>query len=272
MSALQNPATSDDAVWKALSDPTRRRILDLLRQEPLPVGRLASRFELSRFGVMKHLRVLQQAGLVLVERRGRENWNRVNPVPIRALYRRWIHPFEEAGSDQLLRLKQIAEQTPYQSGDKMTNATLTTAEVLLEVEIAASPETVWSALVEETSSWWHPDFYVKPGTDNFTIEPHLGGRVFEDWGDGNGLVWGTVLGVDKGRMLQAVGDTTKEWGGPSRGFLTWRLEPQGNGTLLRFEHSLFGNIAEKTRASLAEGWQLLIGECLKTYAEGARAS
>jgi len=99
----------DDAVWKALADPTRRRILDELRREPLPVGRLAARFEMTRFGVMKHLRVLEEAQLVVVEARGRERWNHLNPTPIRAIYRRWIQPFEETDADRLLRLKQRVE-------------------------------------------------------------------------------------------------------------------------------------------------------------------
>ena len=106
-SQLTDP--SDD-VWKALSDPTRRRMLDELRTGPLPTGRLAERFVMTRFGVMKHLRVLQGAGLVLVEERGRERWNHLNPAPIREIYRRWIRPFEEPASDRLLRLKAVVER------------------------------------------------------------------------------------------------------------------------------------------------------------------
>ena len=58
---------------------------------------------------LKHLRLLEEAGLVLVERKGRERWNHLNPTPIREIYRRWIRPFEEAPADQLLRLKRAAE-------------------------------------------------------------------------------------------------------------------------------------------------------------------
>ena len=98
-----------NAIWKALADPTRRTILDLLRVEPLTTGRVAENFEMTRFGVMKHLRVLEAAGLVLVEERGRERWNHLNPAPIRAIYRRWIRSFEEQDADRMLRLKRIAE-------------------------------------------------------------------------------------------------------------------------------------------------------------------
>ena len=99
----------DDAIWKALADPTRRALLDELRQGPQTTGALCSLFEMSRYGVMKHLRVLEEAGLILVEARGRERWNHLNAVPIRAIYRRWIRPFEEDDADSLLKLKRHVE-------------------------------------------------------------------------------------------------------------------------------------------------------------------
>jgi len=99
----------DDLTFRALADPSRRRILDLLRASPLTTSALCDEFEFTRFAVMKHLRILEEAGLVLVERRGRERVNHLNPVPIQAIYRRWIKPFEKAPTDRLLRLKQLLE-------------------------------------------------------------------------------------------------------------------------------------------------------------------
>ncbi len=100
-----------DAVWKALADPTRRRILDLLRARPRTTGELADSFDTTRFAVMKHLVVLVDAGLVLVEWRGRERWNHLNSVPIRDLYRRWIRPFDARPADALLAIKKSAERS-----------------------------------------------------------------------------------------------------------------------------------------------------------------
>ena len=96
-------------MWRALADPTRRRILDLLRKRPRTTGELVTEFETTRFAVMKHLKVLALAELVLVERRGRERWNHLNPVPIQRIHRRWMRPFEEEPADALLRLKARAE-------------------------------------------------------------------------------------------------------------------------------------------------------------------
>jgi DNA-binding transcriptional ArsR family regulator len=98
-----------DAAWRALADPTRRAILDLLRARPMTTGELADQFELSRFGVMKHLGVLTEANLVTVRREGRQRWNDLNPMPIHLIYRRWIQPFETEAADRLMRLKRHAE-------------------------------------------------------------------------------------------------------------------------------------------------------------------
>lgn len=99
----------DDAVWAALCDASRRRILDLLRKKSMTTSGLCEYFDFSRFAVMKHLKTLQKGGLIIVERRGRERVNHLNPVPLQTMYRRWIRPFEQIPADRLLRLKSIAE-------------------------------------------------------------------------------------------------------------------------------------------------------------------
>lgn len=97
--------TGDEAVWRALADPSRRRILDLLRERPRTTGELSKCFEFSRYAVMKHLAVLHQAGLLLIERRGRERINHLNPLPLQRIVRRWVRPFEAHAADRLLRLE-----------------------------------------------------------------------------------------------------------------------------------------------------------------------
>ena len=102
--------TDHDTVFKALADATRRSLLDELRDGPATTGELcASHTEMSRFGVMDHLRVLQEAGLIVVEPVGRTRINHLNPVPLREVYARWIRPIAEAPADELLALKAAAE-------------------------------------------------------------------------------------------------------------------------------------------------------------------
>ena len=99
-----------DAIFKALADPTRRALLDELHRGSATTGTLcAAHAEMSRFGVMDHLRVLHEAGLIVVERVGRSRLNHLNPVPIREVYARWIQPIAETSADELLALKAVAE-------------------------------------------------------------------------------------------------------------------------------------------------------------------
>ena len=95
-----------DAVWKALSDPTRRAILDLLRQGPRTTTAIVGEFpNLTRFGVMKHMDVLRTAGLIDTREEGRQRVNSLNAVPIRQIYERWVSQYQELWADKLLRLK-----------------------------------------------------------------------------------------------------------------------------------------------------------------------
>ena len=99
-----------DPVWKALSDPTRRAILDVLRDRPRTTTEIVGRVpQLSRFGVMKHLEVLRQAQLVSTREAGRQRVNSLNVVPIRQIYERWVGPFQELWSGELLGIKDMAE-------------------------------------------------------------------------------------------------------------------------------------------------------------------
>jgi DNA-binding transcriptional ArsR family regulator len=104
------PADDLDPVWKALSDPTRRAILDFLRERARTTTEIVDAFpHLTRFGVMKHLEVLRQSRLVSTREAGRQRVNSLNVVPIRQIYERWVGPFQELWSGELLGIKEIAE-------------------------------------------------------------------------------------------------------------------------------------------------------------------
>ncbi|MBO0722656.1 MAG: helix-turn-helix transcriptional regulator [Blastocatellia bacterium] len=104
------PEDELDVVWKALSDSTRRAILDLLRQGPRTTTQIVEAFPyLTRFGVMKHIDVLRQAGLIDTREERRQRINSLNVVPIRQIYERWVGRFEELWVSHLLRIKEDAE-------------------------------------------------------------------------------------------------------------------------------------------------------------------
>src|SRR5579871_4556257 len=102
--------TMDD-VFKALADPTRRSVLDeLYQRDGQTLSELEGRLPMTRFGVMKHLRVLEDAGLVITQRRGREKLHYLNTVPIRLIHDRWVSKFAEPWAATLTGLKQHLEE------------------------------------------------------------------------------------------------------------------------------------------------------------------
>ena len=104
--------TDDDRVFKALADPSRRFLLDLLfERDGRTLTELGSELEMTRFGAMKHLRVLEEARLVVTRRSGREKLHFLNPVPIRLVHDRWIDKYRERRVSALAELKTELEET-----------------------------------------------------------------------------------------------------------------------------------------------------------------
>lgn len=99
-----------DQVWKALSDPTRRTILDRLRPGPMTTTEIVNAFpDMTRHAVMKHIDALRQAELIITREDGRRRINSLNVIPIRQIYERWVGPFTELWSNTLLRIKDQVE-------------------------------------------------------------------------------------------------------------------------------------------------------------------
>jgi DNA-binding transcriptional ArsR family regulator len=102
----------DDRVFRALADPTRRHLLDrLFERDGRTLTELESELEMTRFGVMKHLRILEDAGLVVTRRSGREKLHFLNPVPIRFIHDRWIDKYTERRVSALASLKHELEES-----------------------------------------------------------------------------------------------------------------------------------------------------------------
>lgn len=103
-------ATDEDRLFRALAAPIRRQMLDVLRDGALTTGALCDRFgQIDRCTVMQHMRVLEEAGLLIAERRGRERLNHLNALPIRDLYARWVAPYAQEAVEGLARLRDGVE-------------------------------------------------------------------------------------------------------------------------------------------------------------------
>ena len=137
----------------------------------------------------------------------------------------------------------------------------------LEISIEAPVSQVWQTLTDRIGEWWPADFFVGKDPQRFVLEAKLGGRMYEDWGGGQGLVWGIVGSLRRNELLQIQGELFPEFGGPGRVQSTYSLESAGDGTLFKFSEVLYGSIDEKGLESISSGWKHLFTNCMKPHAE-----
>lgn len=244
-------------VFKALSEGTRRRILDLLHERPRTTGDLAAAFPLSRFAVMKHLGVLERAGLVAVRRRGRVRWNHLNTVPLQLLRERWMRPYEARWAESMTALKRFVERKgettmPMES----LNLKFGTMRIELDVPISAAPEAVFDALTGDVSAWWGRPYVHSDEARAILVEPKVGGRCWEDWGNGEGALYATVIALSRAKELKLAGPFGM--GGLCHSVVTYTLEAKEGRTILKVSHVAAGEIDEESRAQYAAGWEDLI--------------
>jgi DNA-binding transcriptional ArsR family regulator len=195
--------SAEPDLWRALASPWRRRLLDLLRDGPETTGALAGQIpELSRFAVMQHLGVLADAGVVLVERRGRDRLNYLNPVPLREWYERWVRPLADADAAALLALKRAVET----GGDAMPIATepVRTVRLAYELRVKASAQRTFEVMTRRSLDWF-PHTYGGERVRAVVLEPKVGGRHYEDWGGEHGHLYGQVTLFDPPRAWATRG-------------------------------------------------------------------
>jgi uncharacterized protein YndB with AHSA1/START domain len=235
-----------DAVFRALADPTRRSLLDeLFREDGQTLSALEARFDITRFGVMKHLRQLEEAGLVVSRRRGREKLHFLNPVPIRLVHDRWVSKYAEPWAAALSGLKTRLEHP---------------VEKVFEIYIRTTPERLWEAITD----------------GEIRSKYQFGSRVSSDWTPGSrykmsnpradGLLGeGVNLEVDPPRRLVQTmvalwsDDVKRE--GTSR--VTWDIEPVGDSCRLTVTHD---QLREGANGELYGGWPMILSG-LKTWLE-----
>ena len=234
-----------DEVFRALADPTRRRLLDeLFKQDGQTLSALQARLPMTRFGVMKHLRVLEGAGLVTTRRRGREKLHFLNPIPIRLVHDRWVSKYAEPWAAALSELK-------HQLEDK-------TMEKVFEIYIKTTPERLWEAITD-------PDLRSK-----YTF----GLGVESDWSPGSAyrgvspagvIIEGENLKVDPPRRLvqsfNALWSDEVKAEGTSR--VTWEIEPVEDSCRLTVTHD---QLREDAHSELYGGWPMILSG-LKTLLE-----
>jgi uncharacterized protein YndB with AHSA1/START domain len=236
-----------DDVFRALADPTRRSLLDeLFKEDGQTLTALEERLPMSRFGVMKHLKVLEEANLVTTKRRGREKLHFLNPVPIRLVHDRWVSKYAEPWAATLTGLKRTLEDR--------------TMERVFEIYIKTTPERLWEAITDPelrrqynfgvgvVSDW-------TPGSSYTSDHPNAPGPLAE----------GKNLEVEPPhRLVQSFtalwADYVKEEG-ESR--VTWEIEQVEDSCRLTVTHD---QLREGANNELYGGWPMILSG-LKTLLE-----
>ncbi len=234
-----------DGVFKALADPTRRSLLDeLFKKDGQTLSALQERLPMTRFGVMKHLKLLEAAGLVVTKKRGREKLHFLNAIPIRLLHDRWVSKYTEHWVATLSGLK-----------DRLENKTM---QKVFEIYIKTTPERLWKALTDpEMRSKYTFGAVV---TSDWTI-----GSRYDAVGRGTPIFEGENLVVDPPRRL--VQSFRALWGedvkseGTSR--VTYEITPIGDSCRLLVTHD---QLREDANGQLYGGWPMILSG-LKTLLE-----
>lgn len=268
MYAVPNQSAAVPDIWQALADPTRRALIDRLATGAKTTSELCANMPMTRFGVMKHLGILERAGLVIARRHGRLRFNHLNAAPLHALQARWLSPraaaLAGAATDfsDTLGDEQMAPSSP-ETG---------VVDVALEWPVEASVQQVWDALFQRPERWWPPAHRAVAPDSAMSLAPALGAELREEKG-GHGIAWYRVMAIDPLRSVDLIGHLAARYGGPATSMLHLELVPgAADGTsLLKLTDSVFGRIGPGLRASLGEGWQAIIGDGLVAYLEGERA-
>src|SRR5919206_2268798 len=253
-----------DAVFRALADPTRRGLLDeLFQHDGQTLSALESRMPMTRFGVMKHLRVLEEAGLVTTQRRGREKLHFLNTVPIRLVHDRWVSKYAEPWAATLSGLKTYLEDDVTETVKTVSwadgSAPVAAGTAVFEVFIKTTPERLWEAITDpeqrkrysfgvETRSDW------TPGSPYTAAVP-----------GGIDIAAGENIEVDPPRLLVQTFDAlwSDEVKAQGTTRVTWEIEPVGTSCRLTVTHD---QLPPDANAELYGGWPMILSG-LKTLLE-----
>ena len=233
-----------DDVFKALADPSRRALLDaLFVQDGQTLGALEQVLPMTRFGVMKHLRILEAAGLVVVRRRGREKLHHLNPVPIRLMHDRWVSKYTATFVAGLTAMKQDLERM---------------MEKVFEIYIKTTPERLWQAITT-------PELRAKYNFGVVTSADFTPGAPYTGHGGGTLILEGETLEADPPfRLVQTfrpLWDADVKAEGQSR--VTWAIKQVGDSCQLLVTHD---QMREGANNQIYGGWPMVLSG-LKTLLE-----
>jgi uncharacterized protein YndB with AHSA1/START domain len=207
---------------------------------------------------MKHLGILENAGLIIVKREGKRRWNYINAVPLREIYERWVSKYQEQWAESLVGFKRFMEAPGNTEGARGMND----FHFEHKVNIQATPEAVWSGLANDIGKWWSHSF----NNGSVSLDPHPGGQFMEQFPDGkDGALYATVTYVEKGKKLSMSGPMGMS--AAVFNVMHFTLEPAGDGTVLTLTHRAVGQLDDDLKKGYSEGWVHLLENGLKQHVE-----
>jgi DNA-binding transcriptional ArsR family regulator/uncharacterized protein YndB with AHSA1/START domain len=249
--------TDLDLAWRALADPTRREILDQLAGGPATTGEIEARFPMTRIAVMKHLKLLSEAGLLSARKIGRQRWHYLNGHALNHLAERWLSPLSRRWASGLDRLQNLSEGT----ADAMTGKP--DIDIAQDISIAAPPDNVFSALTAQIGEWWGAPYLAGNAID-MTLDASLGGSFCEVWPDDGGRLLGTVTAINRPHLIEISGPFHF---GLVHGIAEFRLDADDGGTLLKFTHRAIGLVDAGYADAAQNGWRELLDNRLRRFVE-----
>jgi DNA-binding transcriptional ArsR family regulator/uncharacterized protein YndB with AHSA1/START domain len=252
------------SIWTALADSKRRQIISLLTEQPRTTNNLTEFFDVSRFAIMKHLKVLEQANLIEVKREGRNRWNILNEN-LEHILRTKL-----SNEDKPNQLIDILDLFPEQESQKPCKSTLDDSlPIEQNVMLQASPSEVFRILTDCINSWWHQ----RISTDSqIVLEPFLNGRLYETFGiQDQGILYGTVTYIKQDEELRLAGTTelAEQFTNTllTDHFVRINLEPQNGSTQLTLRHYTIGLVDQIMRDICTHHWHNLLNQHLKPFVE-----
>jgi len=243
-----------DKIFKALSDKNRRQILDLVKKKPgINVNELTEYFEFSRFAVMKHLKIMVEAELIVPQKSGKNKLLYINPMPIQYIYDRWISKFSQVWASSLSQLKYSLEE----EGEKVEN----NLKHIFVTYIKTDVKKVWKALTsgELTKKYYHGSEM----RSALTLGSSIDFIVLDEDGKEVSAVKGKILEVIPNKKLSHTFEFHSNEDKPTR--VTFELEEVEGMVKLTLTHDEFEGETE-TYKSVFEGWSYILSG-LKTYLE-----
>ena len=252
----------DPLIWAALADSKRRQIINLLEEKPRTTSELSEFFDVSRFAVMKHLNVLEQANLIKVKREGRNRWNSLNNDLVHFLRTKLTD------EDGPFRLEDILGLLPGRNPRSSILQPVASFYFQKRILLEAPPPQVFKALTSGIDDWWEKRI---AANSRMHLEPYVNGRFYEAFDkDCHGALYATVTYIKKDSEIRLRGTMGLEEvfdGIFPDGLVSITLEAQENATQFSLSHRLINHGDENVHEICRHHWHTLLDKNLKSFVE-----